>query len=804
MLFFGLLFSCAILVHGQPAKDLTAFVDPFIGTINGGHVFAGATTPFGSVKAVADTAGGDNQGGFVSDFSAIYGISQLHDDGTGGSPSLGNFMLLPQACHYSSGSAKSTRISNVCLTNKKERVVHQVKGSQKASPGFFSLDLENGIKTAVTTTNHVALHKFDFSAIRDASSAFGAKGKQSATVLFDLTSDLPGQYMNNSRLDIDMNGSNARITAFGEFGPSFGTGSYKVYSCADIPGVSRAATYANNRTTDGTLSLSSPRGDAGALVEIDDDYLKSNDGVISVRVGISWVSVEAACAFAEAEIPNFETAFESIREKSREAWNQILGAFDADLTGVSKEQNRLFWSSLYRTFISPTNVTGDNPRWEGGAVWDSLYCLWDSARVVHPLYAILNPKAQAEIVQAAINVWKHLGFLPDCRMSTDKGFTQGGSNAEMMLSDSYVKGIREGIDWEEGLAAMLKDAEVESADWGVEGRGAVRARKRLGYVPRGPEGSPKTFTSVAGRSASRTLEYAFNDFSIALVAAGQGRQDIFEDFIRRSNDSFNLWNPKVESDGFLGFMQARWANGSFHFQDPRKCSPAFEFGTCYLLRTQDTDFYEASAWQYSLFVPHDMSTLVKLMGGDETYLERVDHMWGADYGDVGDEVGFLPTYVYHYARNGYKRSVDRSLKILRENFNTTYGGLPGNDDSGAMGAYVVWSAMGLFPVAGTGVYLLSTPLFPGYKITSTVTGKTFELKTKNWDEASVNKYIVRATLNGEPYTKNWIEHGVFLEGSTLELTLGPDPTDFGSRVEDLPPSLSTGGFKFNGHAAQGF
>jgi putative alpha-1,2-mannosidase len=185
---------------------------------------------------------------------------------------------------------------------------------------------------------------------------------------------------------------------------------------------------------------------------------------------------------------------------------------EVDATGVSDDTQQLFWTSLYRTYIAPINVTGDNPLWNSSEpYWDSFYCIWyipfyfilfvfgshsfysrlfrDTFRVVHPLYAITAPSAQAEIIRALIDIYRHAGWLPDCRMSTNKGFTQGGSNADSLLADSFVKGIRAGIDWEAGFEAMVKDATV-MGDFEVEGRGGINSRERLGFVPAGDGDHP--------------------------------------------------------------------------------------------------------------------------------------------------------------------------------------------------------------------------------------------------------------------------------------------------------------------------
>jgi putative alpha-1,2-mannosidase len=238
---------------------------------------------------------------------------------------------------------------------------------------------------------------------------------------------------------------------------------------------------------------------------------------LSVRMGISWTSTERACAYAEEEIPDM-SAFDAVHTSARYGhvvgslvngslihrakWNAVLSTVEVDATGVSPDTQQLFWTSLYRTYIAPTNITGDNPLWSSSEpFWDSFYCIWDTFRVVHPLYAITAPTAQAEVIRAMIDIYRHTGWLPDCRMSLDKGFTQGGSNADSLLSDSFVKGISAGIDWEAGFEAMVKDATV-MGDFEVEGRGSVNSRAKLGFVPVGDKDhppSPGSNTRCAGR-----------------------------------------------------------------------------------------------------------------------------------------------------------------------------------------------------------------------------------------------------------------------------------------------------------------
>lgn len=829
---------CALLLlHASqaarpPVKDPASYVNPLIGTLNGGNVFSGPSTPFGSIKPGFDSDASGNQAGFVPDGkSPIFGIGALHDDGTGGRPSLGMSSLLPQYCQLNTEEESSG-----CKWTRNARRTNVTLDSVKTSPGELHASLLSGIGVSAGATDHAAVYNFNFSKAikrgswpeaRSAPRQAAATGKDNRkrannmdpVLVFDYMTDLqmsgraPPNSLQISSFTLPATPHSAatevtRIQSSATFSPSFGVGTFQVYTCLDVPLVRSFGVYQETKSTPDVTELTDVYGEAGVLLTIDQDLLSSPpyNGVLPVRMGISWVSTKAACRFASSEIPTFPStdALSNIATATRQRWNNLLSdSLTISHDGVTEDDLTLFYSSLYRSFLSPNNVTGDNPRFETSKPsFDSLYCIWDSARTIHPLWALLAPSAQAEVVEAIVEIQRQEGWLPDCRMSTNQGFTQGGSNAEMLLSDSYVKRIlrQDQALWQDALQAMLKDATVEPPSWGLVGRGGIAARAKLGYVPRGDWGSPPSSGSTPGRTASRTIEYAYNDFSIALVAAGLHQPPLYSKYIALSNDTFNLWNTTITSDGFSGFLQPREEDGTWWYQDPKRCSPALEPSGCFLDRGEGHDFYEASSWQYSYFAPHDMATVVKLMGGDKRFVERYDHMWKHEYADIGDEPGFLAAFSANFARGGYSHTVDTVVGLMRSKFNTTKNGVPGNDDVGAMGSLVVWCHLGFYPVAGTGVYLFSTPLLAGYEIKSGVTGKTFKLTTKGFDGGRKNKYIIEAKLNGEKYTKTWLCHRAFLQGATLELTLGSKPNpDFGGKDSDLPPSLSTGGFAYNSH-----
>ncbi|KAL3455514.1 glycosyl hydrolase family 92-domain-containing protein [Aspergillus heterothallicus] len=757
----------------QGAFDVLDFIDPFIGTANGGHSFAGATLPFGMVKAVADTEG-ENQGGFAYDTTRVTGFSHTHDSGTGGATSMGNF---PIFVHPSCPDL------SLCNWTSSDRAVAWRQDSPKARPGYFSISLENGVDAEMTVTNHSALYRFSFPDAVD----------PNPVVMVDII-DLP-QSRNSGTASVDP--GTGRLTGNGNFNPSFGLGTYDAYFCADFIGANLldTGTWINRSATIGEATISVVADEAhparhfsaGAFARFNP---LSDNGVLTVRVGFSFVSVQQACSNAEREQPDFD--FDGTVAAAESAWRKKMDVIEVDVEGVSTDLQTVFWSGVYRTMISPQDYTGENPLWDSDEpYYDSFYCIWDSFRGVHQLLTLIDPLSQSRMIRSLIDIYRHEGYLPDCRMSLCKGWTQGGSNADVLISEAYLKDVAD-VDWETAYEAVVKDAEVEPPNWNIEGRGGLASWKTLGYIPindidPGTEG-------LRTRSISRTVEYAYNDFCIAQMADRMGHTSDRDKYLERSHNWRNLYKEDQTSavngvdTGFVGYLQPRNADGSWAYQDPIFCSPLLNFTSCYL-NADGHETYEGSCWLYTFFVPQDMAGLIQTLGGPDEFVSRLKYLHDSGILYLGDEQAFLTVFQFHYAgRPGL--SAARAHLYIPSQFNTTVGGIPGNDDSGAMGSFAVLSMIGLFPVHGQDIYLIIAPFFKEVNLRNRVSGKVATIRNINFDPSYENIYIQNATRDGEPWTKNWIGHDFFADGGLLELELGPAESDWGTRVEDLPPSLS--------------
>jgi predicted alpha-1,2-mannosidase len=537
-----------------------------------------------------------------------------------------------------------------------------VNGSVRAKPGYFALSLENSVFAEMTTTHRTALYRFNFP--HASSIKFnGTMLTNSPLILLDVLDLASSRTM--GKVDVDT--KSGRISGNGTFMPSFGTGEYTAYFCVDFRGaeIRNTGYFKDNNVVSVEKSGATKAGTGSQNEYRKQDYRSSSgggwvqfhqskSGQIMARVGLSFLSTEKACGNAEEEIPDFD--FDQVVGASQKAWREKLAVVQIDELGVSDELLTTFWSGLYRTLIAPQNYTGENPLWDSDEPYfDSFYCIWDSFRVQHPLLTLVDPKAQTEMVRTLIDIYKHEGKLPDCRMSFSKGITQGGSNADILLADAFVKGLKDGIDWNLGYESVISDAEISPEDYTFGGRGNIASYKALGYVP-SDEIDPESFGPHA-RTVSRSIEYAYDDFAIASMARGLGKYNDGTKYFQRSQNWKLLFNREAldrDSDHpntvllshFKGFPQPKKKDGTFEFEPPRLCSPLNPGDGCHTLSPHST--YEGGPWLYQFFVPQDMAALIKTLGGPESFVQRLDYFHSSGIIDIGNEQAFLPTYQFHY------------------------------------------------------------------------------------------------------------------------------------------------------------
>jgi predicted alpha-1,2-mannosidase len=712
--------------------NLTRYVDPFIGAVGEGHTFPGATLPYGMVKLGPDCAPLNSNSGYKPDGN-IHGVSHVHVSGTGGPPKYGNVLV-----------AATTGV-----VNPKDYATN--RSNEKASPGYYAFQSPKyNIASEYTVSHSVGFHQY----------TAGTNGQ--LNLLFDLGSFLSwGGYKEDGELDQELVGSEIKfispteVEGYTRIRGGWNVGeAYTVYFSAvvDKPS-SEFGTWKDKELQKG----SNAQHDSGKPTGGYFSFAAKPGQIIKMKVGISFLSTGKAKQNIANEIPHWD--FNKVKQKAEEVWNDKLKA--VRVTTKDEDQKKIFYSSVYRTMLMPVNRTGENPKWVGATpYYDDFYCIWDTYRATHPLLTLLDEKRQVEMINSLLDIYKQEGYMPDARSGNYTGRTQGGSNTDVLIADAFVKGLA-GIDYNLGLKAMLKNAEVPpGGDERKYGRGGLRDYNTIGYVSTDFE-----------RAGSRTMEYAYNDYCIALVAKGLGKDSLFKKYLAQSNNWKNLWNDTVKSDGFTGFVYPRKKDGDW--------KPGWNV---HKSEGWNGWLYEGNSWEYSLYVPHDVKGLIQRMGGTDVFTRRLDtfftknsqsfHAWLNDYYNVNNEPGFLAPSLYNYVNKQY-RTAETIRKIIAKNYSTKPDGLPGNDDAGSMSAWYAFNAMGFFPVAGQDLYLVTTPMFDEVTI-YLANGKQFRIVAKNLNRENI--YIRSASLNGKPLERNWFTHTEIKDGATLTFEMTSKPT----------------------------
>jgi predicted alpha-1,2-mannosidase len=723
--------------------DLVKYVDPFIGASGEGHTFPGASLPYGMVKLGPDCAPLNSNSGYIPTGN-IKGFSHVHVSGTGGPPKYGNVLV--------SGTTGEVNINDYATDWTDE----------KASPGYYTVrSPKYNLTSEFTVTHSVGFHQY----------TNNKKGR--LNLLFDLGSFLSwGGYKEVGELDQELVGSEVRIISPTELegytrvrgGWNVGE-AYTVYFHAvlDKP-ANEYGTWKSGQMHKDSKEENDTNEPTGAYLSFNTEAGEA----VKMKVGISFLSTGKAKQNITDEIPGWN--FDNIRKAAADTWNKKLNTIIANTN--NEDQKKIFYSAVYRTMLMPVNRTNENPKWVSKSpYYDDYYCIWDTYRATHPLLTLIQKKEQVAMINSLLDIYKQEGYMPDARSGNYTGRTQGGSNTDVLIADAYAKGL-DGIDYNEGLKAMIKNAEVPpGGNERKEGRGGLRDYNTIGYVSTDFE-----------RAGSRTMEYAYDDYCIAMVAKGLGKDSLYKKYMRQSGNWQNIWNSNITSDGVSGFIWPRKRDGTWSAKWNVHQSEGWSGW-----------LYEGNSWEYSLYVPHNMKGLITKAGGGNAFLKRLDtfftktsqsfHPWLNDYYNVNNEPGFLTPALYNYIGKQY-RTNETVRNIISKNYNSKPNGLPGNDDAGSMSAWYVFHSMGFFPVAGQDLYLITAPMLDD--VTMNIgDGKHLRIISKGLNEK--NKYISSATLNGKALNRAWFTHTEIKDGATIEFIMSSKPSNWAAA--NLPPSV---------------
>lgn len=732
------------------------FVDPLIGAEGEGNVFIGPSCPFGMVKPGPDCLENSNSGYSPNMSNTVYGFSQLHVSGTGGGPKYGTVSVMPFSGDFESIHQESIRLN------------------EKVQLGFYSVLLQKwNIQTEITTSPKVAFYRFSFNPEKKKAIKIDAGEFLGENPIPDFRE---AQQFVSSETEVI---SDTEIRGYTRIRGGWNNGTvYTVFFSAvfDSP-FNSFTTWKSNKLFPNKKQQIDTGEKTGAMLFFDN----SKNNIIRVKIGISFISSLKAHDNMVSEIPSWD--FEKTRTETQQKWESILNKIEID-KDATIDQKTMFYTGLYHTMLMPVDRTGENPLWENDSpYYDDFYAIWDTYRSSNPLITLLTPSREVDIVNALLQIYKRDGYLPDARSGNSNGRTQGGSNAEVVIADAFVKGLK-GIDYNLALQAMQKDATIPpGGNEEKEGRGGLTDYNRLGYV-----------SNNFVRAGNRTLEYAYDDYCLATVAQGIDGNQEYERFIKQSDNWLNLWRD-IEDNGSKGFIMPRDANG--HWIDSIQCNQSNSIKKYVQYTPLTLEFpacvcwwcgflYEASSWEYSLSIPHDIAKLIQKSGGKDAFMKRLNTFFDKGFYNVGNEPSFLSPNLYHWIGRP-DISSDRIHQIIKKYFNSSHGGIPGNDDSGAMSSWLAFHMMGIYPNAGQSYYLINTPYFK-QTVIHQENGKDFTISAKDLSET--NKYIKAATLNGKPYNKAWIEHQEIVNGGVLVLEMDAAPSNSWG-TELVPPSKST-------------
>lgn len=739
-------------------KDYAQYVDPFIGTAKMGHVYPGATVPFGSVQLSPDTDtipyavnGKYNPdvykycAGYQYDDPTIVGFSHTHFSGTGHSD-LGDFLIMPTTGKLQLNPGTEANPDS----GYRSRFSHD---RETAEPGYYSVMLDDyGIKAEMTATTRVGMHQYSF------------PEAENSHLIFDL---VHGIY----------NYDDKNVWTF-----------VRVENDTLVTGYRQTNGWARTRKVYFAMSFSKPiknygreRYDkqpyngfwgkfnqdenfpeiAGEQIRMYFDFDMKEGEKLKVKLAISPVSSAGAVKNMKKEIPHWD--FEKVKAEARAQWNKELNKIA--LTSEDKEEMTNFYTAMYHAFLGPTVYMDVDGKYKGldmnvhqaeNFTNYTSFSLWDTYRALHPLFNILQPQRNEDMIQSMLAHYDQSvhGMLPIWSHYANENWCMIGYHSASVIADAIVKG-NDGFDTAHALNAMVNTATTGYYD-------GLKYYMDMGYVPEDKNGA----------SVSKTLEYAYDDWAIAQAAKKIGNEKAYEKFMQRASNYKNVYDVKS------GFMRPRLSDGTFKA----------EFDE---LDTHGQGFIEGNSWNYSLYVPHAPEEMIKMMGGKEKFSQHLDSLFSMELPDKyfantedisregiignyvhGNEPSHHIAYLYDWTNTPWKAQ-DKIRMILDTKYKTGPDGLSGNDDFGQMSAWYIFSSLGFYPVApGSVDYALGSPSIKNATI-NLDNGKTFTVIAEN--QSDENVFVQKVELNGKELKKPFIQHSDIMNGGELKFYMAKTP-----------------------------
>ncbi|MBL7968371.1 MAG: GH92 family glycosyl hydrolase [Prolixibacteraceae bacterium] len=730
-------FSVLVVLSCKQEKDYTKQVNVFVGTDFHGHTFSGATMPHGMVQLSPDTRTETWDGCSGYHYSDSSILGFSHIHYSGvGSGGGADILLMPTVGDIQIHPGDPTNTKS----GYRAAFSHE---KEKAGPGWYSVEMEDDISVELTATSRVGFHKYTFQSAEKGNVILnlvhGINDKIDSLFL-KVISDTKIEGFRHCHAGLDGNRTIFFVAEFSQ--PMTGFGIYE---------------------NDSLLANSGEA--AGRNIKAHFSFDTKNKKEVRVKVALSRVDFEGAEKNLAAEIPDWD--FEKVRKMAKESWNRELSKIEVE--GGTEVQRRTFYTALYHTHIHP-NINADvDGRYrstdrkvytQNGFENYTTFSLWDTFRALHPLYTIIDQQRTTQYIRSFLERYQHFGNLPIMEFGGTEGFAMIGYHSLPVLADAWAKGIRD-YDGQMAFEAMKKLSESF--------RSGKAAYKQLGFMPFNED----------GQSVSKTLEYSYDDWCVSVLAKDFSETD-YHFYASKGQFYRNLWDVQT------GFMHPKGSN--YNWFEP--FDPAVSAG----------NYTEGNAWQYSMFVPHDINGLINLLGGGEKMEAWLDACFNQKTsveempsGDVtgligqyahGNEPSHHMAWLYNFTGKPAK-SQEIVAKILSTLYNDKPDGLCGNDDAGQMSAWYIFGSLGFYPVTpGLPSYVMGAPVFDK-AILHLENGKDFIIRSEKTGLA--NTFVQSAKLNGKEHFQSFLNHSEIMQGGELVVTVGDSPgAEWGVNPENRP------------------
>ncbi len=724
--------SLLILAACSPKQETTVsteyaqYVNPLIGTDFTGNTYPGAQVPFGSIQLSPDNGlpGWNRISGYYYPDSTIAGFSHTHLSGTGAGD-LYDIMFMPVTRPYKEAEPPLGIHSSFSHND------------EFASAGYYRVLLKDyNINVELTATERCGIQRYTFP-------------KAESSIFLNLKKAMNWDFTLDSYIEVV---DSCTIRGY-RISQGWSPEQHVYFQ-------TRFSRPFDDYQIDKTDITTKEKGKIGTAYIARFDFNTEKDEEILVTTALSGVSMEGAALNLQTEAPKDD--FDYYYAQAVSNWNTQLGKIKIE--GGSTDDQTVFYTALYHSMLAPTiysdvdgSYMGADRKIHKAEGWTnySTFSLWDTFRASHPLFTYTQPERANEMIKGFLEFYKQSGALPLWNLYGWETNMMIGYHAVPVIVDAYLKGVGD-FDPELALEACVASANRDDYH-------GIGEYKSMGYVP--AYSDPKLWKSW---SMSKTLEYAYDDYCIARMAEKMGKADIAQEFYKRSENYRNVFNPASS------FMQPRDEKGNF----------AKDFKA----ETYTEDICESNGWQYFWSVQHNIDDLIRLVGGEERFAQRLDSMF--TYTPASDEelpifsTGMIGQYAHGnepshhviYLYNKVKqpwKTQQYAAKVMHELYTNEPGGLCGNEDCGQMSAWFVFSAMGFYPVDPiSGQYEIGTPMFPRVEL-KLANGKTFTISAPAVSRENI--YIQSVKVNGEPYKKSYLTHDLIMSGATVEFEMGAAP-----------------------------